>query len=144
WEKPRRSNDAPPDKREAETPHKKRRRAVRLAQPLAEREVQREDECIHRGERKADRVELAESGVVRTSGEEASNDGKSRGDPQSPADRPPAQPRVDQQEDRPGVLDDERHTDWDALDRLVVDEGYAREADDPEDSKERKIRSADA
>src|SRR5437879_7163769 len=77
-QEPRRPHNAPPDQREPEAPHEKSRRVVRLAEPLTEREVQGEDERVHRGEREAKRVELAQPRVVRAGGEEAPEDRKRR------------------------------------------------------------------
>ena len=135
--------DAPPDKREPKTPHEKCRRAVRLAKTFAEREVKREDERVHRSKREAERVELAQSRVVRTGRKEAPENGEHRGNPEAPADRSSAEPRVDQEQERPGVLDDEGNPDRDALDRLVIDERNPCEAHDAEDGKDRKILSPD-
>src|SRR5438270_571069 len=138
-QEPGRMYDAPPDKREPKAPHEERRGAVRLPKAFAEREVKREDERVHRGKREAERVELAQSRVVRTGREEAPENGEHRGNPEAAADRPPAEPRVDQEQDRPGVLDDEGNPDRDALDRLVIDERYAREANDTEDNEEGQV-----
>src|SRR5207249_12034794 len=56
--------------------------------------------------------------------------------------RPAAETRVDEQEDGPRVLDDERDPDRDALDRLVIDERNAREANDTEDNEEWQVGAA--
>src|SRR5216110_2793941 len=141
-QEPGRMYDAPPDKREPKTPHENCRRAVRLAKTFAEREVKREDERVHRGKREAERVELAQSRVVRTGRKEAPENGEHRGNPEAPADRSPAEPRVDQEKDRPGVLDDEGNPDRDALDRLVIDERNPCEAHDAEHNEERQVGAA--
>src|SRR5205809_158589 len=141
-QEPGRMYDAPPDKREPKTPHEKCRRAVRLAKTFAEREVKREDERVHRSKREAERVELAQSRVVRTGRKEAPENGEHRGNPEAPADRSPAEPRVDQEQDRPGVLDDEGNPDRDALDRLVIDERNPGEPDDAEHNEERQVGAA--
>src|SRR5207245_11027426 len=96
-------------------------------------------ERVRRGQCQAERVELAKAGVVRAGREEASDHGERRGDPQATADRPSAEPRVHQEQDRPCVLDDEGDPDRDALDRLVIDERYAREANDTEDDEEGQV-----
>src|SRR4029079_17213183 len=111
---------------------------------LAEREVQREDERIHRGEREAKRVELAQPRVVRTRREETTDHRKDRRDPEPAADRAPAKARVDQKENRPGVLDHECDPDGNPLDRLVIDERDAGESNYAKDREQRQIAAADS
>ena len=56
---------------------------------------------------------------------------------------PAAQPPEGEDEERRGVLDDERHADRDALDRLVVDELDREDPEQAEDHKEREVRATD-
>jgi hypothetical protein len=143
-QQPRRSNDAPSNERESEAPHQERRGPVGLAESLSEREVEREDERVRGSECEAERIQLAQARVVRARGEEAAEDRERGSDPESLADGAPPKPGIDEEQDRPGVLDDERDADRDPLYRLVVDEGYPGEANHAEHGEPGQISASDA